>query len=234
MESAEKDVNVSQFYLGIIYYKGIYIDRDKHKSLKYFINASNLKLTFAKNNYAIMIKNGDGIEKNIYYSIQILKEAINDKDEVSRFNLAHIYFFNDDLYNLNLTIQLLVSPSLISIDIGFKLLCLAIIRKCTVNHLIIDINNIHNIIIEYNSNCEISIIYRIMYEIIMKKLSNLIEYQLLYEQIENDELMYINHNGEFTTRAEIESNYLKRKNASINNSKNNITMDFYDGFGELK
>ena len=203
--------------------------RDMEIAIKYYRKASSFKDPYAKNNLGIIYKNGDGGKQNIGYSIIYLNEAIElNNNEVSRFNLAHIYFYGKGVeQDLNKTIQLLTSPPIKTFSSGLKLLCLAIIPKCT----IVTIENIKKVINDCNPNCDISISYEVFREINNRELTDYYNYQIVYEIIEKEELVFTTVDGTFTTRASIEKKYQEQKNKTVGAYKmNNINNQFYEGF----
>ncbi|KAK8890635.1 hypothetical protein M9Y10_035416 [Tritrichomonas musculus] len=122
----------AQFYLGSIFYEGLYVDFDIEKAIHHFKEASCFNNQYAKNNLAIIYKKGQGLKNtNIFQAKEYLKEAISQKnDPVAMFNLAHIYFFEkEENYNLNESIELLIKSSTQKIIYSIELLCLETIKK---------------------------------------------------------------------------------------------------------
>ncbi|KAK8890607.1 hypothetical protein M9Y10_035387 [Tritrichomonas musculus] len=108
--------------------------RDINKAIHYYKEASSFNNQYAKNNLGIIFKKGykDEVAKNLGLSIEYFKEAIRQKnDEVSMYNLAHLYFYEDPIKDsIDKSIELLIR----SLENGFhsskKLLCLVLIKKC--------------------------------------------------------------------------------------------------------
>ena len=227
--AANKDHRNSQFYIATIYYICEDYMRDMEIAIKYYRKASSFKDPYAKNNLGIIYKNGDGGKQNIGYSIIYLNEAIElNNNEVSRFNLAHIYFYGKGVeQDLNKTIQLLTSPPIQTFSSGLKLLCLAIIPKCT----IVTKENIKKVINDCNPNCDISISNEVFREINNRELTDYYNYQIVYEIIEKEELVFTTVDDTFTTRASIEKKYQEQKNKTVGAyNMNNINNQFYEGF----
>ncbi|KAK8871370.1 hypothetical protein M9Y10_007093 [Tritrichomonas musculus] len=115
----------------------MYVKRDIDKAIHYYKEASSFNNQYAKNNLGILFKNGykDEVVKKVGLSIEYFKEAIRQKDdEVSMYNLAHLYFYEDPIKDsIDKSIELLIH----SIEKGFQqskeLLCLALLKKHNFN-----------------------------------------------------------------------------------------------------
>lgn len=113
---------------------------------------------------------------------------------------------------------------MISIDTGFDLLCLAIIQKCQ----LLTVECISNEISKYNSSNNDIISSYIYNEIISRKINNLYKYQQIYESIINNDLMFLDHYGNFSTRTSLKKIEIRKKtNLS---KKKNIDNYFWEGF----
>ncbi|KAK8881199.1 hypothetical protein M9Y10_003931 [Tritrichomonas musculus] len=123
----------ANFCVGYFYHRGFYMKRDVNKAIHYYKEASSFNNPYAKNNLGILFKNGykDEIAVNLGLSIEYFKEAIRqENDEVSMYNLAHLYFYEDPIKDsIDKSIELLIN----SIKSGFQqseeLLCIALIKK---------------------------------------------------------------------------------------------------------
>lgn len=107
--------------------------RDIKKAIHYYKEASTFNNQYAKNNLGILYKNGykDIVEKSLGLSIVYFEEAIPQKDdEVSMYNLAHLYFYEDsNKDSIDKSIELLIHSN----EKGFlqskELLCLTLLKK---------------------------------------------------------------------------------------------------------
>ena len=94
----------AQFHLGVMYSRGEYVKKDLNKAIHYYKEASSFNDAKAKNNLAMIYRHGIGVEKNIWYSIELLKEAIKIEklDILAIYNLFHIFIYEnlkDDYFN---------------------------------------------------------------------------------------------------------------------------------------
>ncbi|KAK8842949.1 hypothetical protein M9Y10_025815 [Tritrichomonas musculus] len=135
--SAMNRYKPANFLVGYFYHRGMYVKRDIDKAIHYYKEASSFNNQYAKNNLGILFKNGykDEVVKKVGLSIEYFKEAIRQKDdEVSMYNLAHLYFYEDPIKDsIDKSIELLIH----SIEKGFQqskeLLCLALLKKHNFN-----------------------------------------------------------------------------------------------------
>lgn len=223
--AAENSSQIARFYLGIIYYKGTDVKQDMSLAIRFFKDAGNLNDSYAKINLGIIYKNGEGIKPNIVQSIEYFDEAIRfDKNEAARYNLAHIYFYSTEK-QINKTIKLLIKPKLISIDYGFQLLCLVLIKECKP----FSIENIQEVLLKIYKKCDKSIASKVYNEVISSELYYEDRYEELFEQIEQNELIYLDH-MEFVLTKDLNKN--KDKKDDTNEFAMNIDIDFYEGFGD--
>ena len=123
---------VAHFYVGYFYHKGDYIKKDIRKAIRYYKEGSSFNDQYAKNNLAIIYKNGykDEIQANIENAIVYLKEAIRQKNDIlSMYNLANIYLYDKDHEkNIDEAIELLFNSS-DQFYHSYILLCLALVKK---------------------------------------------------------------------------------------------------------
>ena len=121
------------FVIGSIYHEGIFIKRDINKSIYYYKNAASLNNQYAKNNLGIIYRHGSGdvFHRNAANSIEFFKEAIHQKkDEVSMYNLAHIYLYEEfGKERIDNSIELLIESSNLGFQPSKYLLCIALIKK---------------------------------------------------------------------------------------------------------
>lgn len=113
--SAEQNNLDSLFNMGTFYYFGKHIKRDIEKSLSLFKKLSNLNDPRAKNFLAIIYKNGEGVQKNIFMTIEFLNEGISHQTDVlSHYNLARIFYFGID------SVDIKVDKSIELLEEAFK------------------------------------------------------------------------------------------------------------------
>ncbi|KAK8892245.1 hypothetical protein M9Y10_029468 [Tritrichomonas musculus] len=131
--SAKNGYIESYFYLGCFYFQNNYIPRDIEISISYYREASSFNDRFAKNNFAIIMKNGyNDRNPNLGYAVILLKEAIKLGDVVAMFNLANIYWQNEKSKK---AIKLLIKSSLK--DFKFSLIFLSILLVKRIDNLTI-------------------------------------------------------------------------------------------------
>ena len=119
------------FIVGNIYLKGQYVPRDVDKAIHYYKESSCFNNQYAKNNLGMIYKNGFGKPKSVANSIVYFQEAIQQKnDPVAMYNLAHAYFYNEDLnIDFQTIINLLVNSYYNNFIISMFLLLLVLIKK---------------------------------------------------------------------------------------------------------
>ena len=212
----------AQYFLGYIYYEGKYNDQNIEKSIHYYKQSSSLNNHFAKNNLAIMYKNGFGIQKNILYAEELLKEAIRlDTSEILIYNLAHLYLFetenNDD--NSSKCIDLILDKFTQTSKLCLDILCLCLVKKhktitldIIADELMIH-KNINNTQAEYIFNA-----------IKQKNLLNSKCYDSVYNYIHCIDFMY-----DFNSK--VIRSFHNNQNINNNETLNDISIDFYEGLG---
>lgn len=132
---------MANFILGFLYHERKYVKRDMKLAIQNYKESSSFNNEFSKNNLGIIYKHGnenEGIPKNIGLSIEYFKDAIRKKDDmVSKYNLAHLYFY-EGLINENIdkVIELLQESFMQGFDPSLILLCMAFIKKYGYNVIV--------------------------------------------------------------------------------------------------
>ena len=175
------------------------------------------------------MKNGEGTRKDINRAIELLNEAINhDNNDVAKYNLVHIYFYDDNnTQDLDKMIDLLINTQIDVIDIYIIFLCLIIIKKIQP----FTYDNLKEKIIKLNHKIDKLIVSKICDKIISNDLNNHMQYQYWYNFFRKVDLMYLQHEGKV-----ISCNLLQQKSShvkDINDKKEIINHHFYEGFGIL-
>ena len=73
LESSALNLYKANFYIGCIYFKRIYVNKDIEKAIKYYKEGSSFNDNYCKNNFGIIYKN---CKKN-NGTIEYFKEAIS-------------------------------------------------------------------------------------------------------------------------------------------------------------
>ena len=227
--SAKQNNHDAQFCLGTLYTIGEYVPRDIEKAIYYYKEASSFNNNYAKNNLAIIYKNGIGIDKNIWYSIELLKESIHQKnDEVSMYNLSHIYIYEETgENNFDEAIKLLIKSSK-KFDQSIYLLSILLIKK----YKKVTFEQIETEIKKFESNNEseiIAIVYNVYNFIVETNMEQPDNFRYIYQLYKNIDFMYsVLYLPEETVD-------LMNKKTEINeeelDTRCNINNDFYEGFG---
>ncbi|KAK8867142.1 hypothetical protein M9Y10_010116 [Tritrichomonas musculus] len=212
------------FVLGYLYHEGKYINCDIAKSIHYYKEASSFNNNYAKNNLGVIYRHGtDEIPKNIGLAIQYFEESIFQKNDIiSMYNLAHLYLY-EDLTNqdyIEKSIKLLINPSLI-ISLSVKgLLSIALVKKYGSNpdefKKQFDKRN------DINNDLKKALFHIINKEKLFQK-SNFEQFYLAFSK---NDLIY---NCFLETC--IFHKFKESQRKSEMNVKNNITAEFYEGFG---
>ena len=222
-----KNSHIESYYtLGFIYSEDDSLNIEK--SISYYKESSSFNNEFAKNNLSLIYKNGYEVKKDVNYSIELLKEAINKKQNVvAMFNLASIYTFNENQENFDESIDLLIKSFLFGFKPSKELLCLVLIKKyksCIC---------LENIEFEIQKH----------YENDYKLLSNDIFMMIIEKGLKDDETFMIKYN--FWSKIEYEfdiNNYYyestkfqrkRKKKVKPKSSIININKFFYEGFGSI-
>lgn len=201
-----------------------------NKSIHYYKHASSLNHPKAKNNLAMIYLKEIGIEKNELknkqYAIELLKEAIKLNDPISMYNLAHIYFNdqNKNDENIEIIIDLLIKSSRY-FDNSIELLAIIIInfsKNITFEMIKNKIKTNKNI----NYDQQIKLAKNIYKFIVSHELNDPIKYQNLYNKTKNLDYIYNYDYQIITTNSLIEGNKI-----DIPEICKNIDENFYEGFG---
>ena len=214
----------AHFHVGFLYHEGKYEKQDINEAIHFYKEGSSFNSQYSKNNLGIIYKNGFGeeIAPNLGLAIAYFEEAIKQKeDEVSMFNLASIYIYEDIIQKIDTAIDLLINSSILGFKFSNDLLCIAVIKKVGFN--ISDIRN------ELNNHKNIT-------EFLKEKTIIKIQNEMLYLE------MYFNEKYNFYRDIDylydfslfyIKSNKIKTQNA--NNLRHPISIspissEFYKGF----
>lgn len=219
--SAKNELHFAHFYLGVIYSNNKYGKKNIELAIKHYKNASSYNNSNAKNNLAII-----EINDTIFYSEELLTEAIKFKNQIAMFNLANIYIHKKITQNeksLN-PIELLVNSSK-KLPLSKYLLCIVFMEKYKVlsNDIKVKIKEEIELIDKNNSGLADEICEMIIY----KEMENNQNLKELYLFFENYYLFYYN-SFEFTS---FDIFMKESKESPIKNSLiKDITSEFYDGF----
>ena len=147
MQSSNKNYRDANFSLGFLYHQGKYLKRDIDQCLHLYKEASSFNNNYAKNNLGILHKNGfeNQIKKNWANAEVYFKEAIKQKnDEVTKYNLSHIYIYEDVKDKFNESIQYLSESTEQGFEYSKSLLLIILFKKYG--------NDISNIMKELSKN----------------------------------------------------------------------------------
>ena len=221
----------AHFMIGYFYHEGKSIGRDIQKTIYHYKEASSFNIFHAKNNLGIIYKNG--IENDIR-KIEYFNESIKRfNDYLSMFNLAHIYIYEfNSNEKIDEAITLLIKSSFQYFINAIDLLLIAIVKKFGY-----DLNEIKKnifLIFEKIKICEkIKIPENIkiqLYEIISFHLTFIVtpkKFQKYYEDNRDIDFLY-DYKGQTLISKRL---FQAKENQQTNNKANNVTKDFYDGFG---
>ena len=224
IELASKNrLKYAHFCAGYFYHKGDYITRDIRKAIHYYNEGSSFNDQYAKNNLAIIYKNGygDEIRARTANAIVYLEEAIRQKNDIlSMYNLANIYIYDESYENkIDKAIELLFK-SFDQFPHSCILLCLALIKKFGFQR-----EEIEKHVRELNSKkskADLSSIFRFL-----DLFQSTDDFTYYYEYYRDKYYLY-NHLRKFVSLSE----FLKQKRINMNH-KNvpDINSVFYEGFG---
>lgn len=218
--AAKQNQPSAKYFLGCIYHQGSYIDTNIELAIKYFKDASNLNHPYAKNNLGVIYKTGYGVKRDLWRSNEYFKEAIRyDNDNIAKFNLAHTYFYEEEYFNIERAIELLI---FICNDnqFAFRLLCLATIKKynnLNQSEIIKDFKNLD----EKKGELLAKNIITTIIKFNLKKQSN---YEELYFYIKKINLIY--------NKLKVEIQTISKKYPIIDKRKP-INSYFYEGLGDV-
>ena len=93
---AEKGVKEGQFYVGLCYDRGYYVESNLLNAIKYYTASANQGHASAYNNLALIYENGgDGVKADINKAIYFYKKSIALNNSTAMTNLALIYYRGD-------------------------------------------------------------------------------------------------------------------------------------------
>ncbi|KAK8872041.1 hypothetical protein M9Y10_007799 [Tritrichomonas musculus] len=217
------DIPVAHFVAGYFYHKGDYIKKDIRKAIHYYKEGSSFNDQYAKNNLAIIYKNGygDEIQANTANAIVYLEEAIRQKNDIlSMHNLANIYIYDESYENkIDEAIELLFN-SFDQFRHSCILLCLALIKKYD-----FQTKEIEKHVRKLNSKkpkAALSSLFSALHLLQSKD-----DFTNYYESYRDKYFLY-NHLWKFVSFSEFQ----KQKRINMNH-KNipDINSAFYEGFG---
>ena len=92
MQSANQNYVLAQFNLGLIYYKGEYVERDINKAIHYLSLAANQNDVCAQFNLGLIYHKGDYVNRNINKAIHYYSLAANQNHIGAQLHLGSIYY----------------------------------------------------------------------------------------------------------------------------------------------
>ncbi|KAK8840100.1 hypothetical protein M9Y10_031037 [Tritrichomonas musculus] len=205
------------FIVGNIYLKGKYLNRDVDKAIHYYKESSCFNNQYAKNNLGMIYKKGFGKPKSDANSIVYFQEAIQQKnDPVAMYNLAHVYFYNEDLnIDYQTIIDLLVNSYYYNFAYAILLLQLVLLKKnkyVTPQIIEDEINKVRNDM-----------------KYLIKQLSNHIptfnKYPIQYNIIKDMDFFYDDYLQPVTLQVFLYKKKMKKRKIK------KINKYFYEGFG---
>lgn len=225
IQAAENRNYNAIYVVAVLYHEGIYIKKDISKSIHFYKEASSLNNQYAKNNLAIIYKNGieNKIKPNIELAIEYLKEAIKQKkDEIAMYNLANIYFFNNSIEkSMNLLIDLFKS----GITQSLQLFCLVIVKKIGFN---LSFQLFEQELLDLN--CFTSDQILSLFEIIKTlNLDDEIVFEGMYQYHQKFDYLYDEFKNAISTKELMKKKNEKKKSKHI--KAKYISLEFYEGFG---
>lgn len=128
--AANQNQKDAQYVLGCLYFEEAVGHYDIEKAIHFFKEVSHCN-NRASNNLGVVYKTGKGADKNLSKSIDYLEDAINQfNDKAAMFNLAHIYFFEDQgKQKLSKSLKLIIEAEKEEIPHAFEFLCLIVLKK---------------------------------------------------------------------------------------------------------
>ncbi|KAK8840052.1 hypothetical protein M9Y10_030985 [Tritrichomonas musculus] len=210
------------FSVGFLFHEGKYMKKNIQRSIHFYKEASSFNNQFAKNNLGIIYKNGfnDEIKQNLGLACAYFEEAIKQKnDKLSKYNLAHIYLYNEITdHSIDKSIDLLIQSSLEGFNQSLILLCISLIKKYGYNF---------DAFAKRLDNDSLSL--KIIRLIELKRLNNEKNYEQLFKQYRHVDFLY-NIIQEYVLSSKIsEDNPIE--NIQNNSKIIDISEMFYEGFG---
>jgi TPR repeat protein len=93
LESSGKDgVHSANYYLGMMYKKGIFVHKDNAKAFNHFVDGAAENNAMCLYNLAIMYLYGDGLDKNEYLHFKYLKRSAEEGFVSAQHMLGIAYF----------------------------------------------------------------------------------------------------------------------------------------------
>lgn len=224
--SAKQNNNRANFILGVIYQKGKHVQQDINRAIKYYKEASNANNFMAKNNLGCIYLDGIGVKKNISYAIEYFNENIHkDNDILSAYNLARIYYFgigcNKDVHKSIELLKRICNRMFFPAEFFLFL----IYKYDEYYSNTEEANNCIDLIAkEYNLN-----IFKLFDE--SKLISDLFVFQNTTFDYGISEKHLLNLAGKLFDFPLYMKNY--QEIVPVIDQRENITSDFYDGFGLL-
>ena len=226
-----KNRNIDAYHpLGFLYHEGKYISKNINLAISNYKEASSFNNRFSKNNLGVIYKRGDGVEKNISNAIIFFEEALRVKnDPISSYNLAHIYFYGEDV---NADFEKSMVLLLKSFDNYFFipniiLLSLIIVKKAN----LISLEQIRNEINHYNCNKAEELCLVVFRFIQIYRLEDSVYYDDLY-------FKYIDINFLYNIYLQPVISEKNKSNVftdvDFSNKIKTINENFYNGLGDLK
>lgn len=197
------------------------LKKDNEKAIHYYKLASSFDFQYAKHNLAIIYKNkfDDDDKKNIWFSIELFKEAIRQKNDIlSKYNLAKLYIFKRPIKDsFDEAIKLLLS-SCDDFKHSFELLAFALLLKydfdgCKIENEILNNPSYKN----YSDSILKTIKKNNLYDNLtfLKKYIFYSEIDIIYDYKLGLDLVAVNEKNENLFQIHLM----------------NITKEFYEGFG---
>ncbi|KAK8876675.1 positive regulation of sphingomyelin catabolic process [Tritrichomonas musculus] len=217
----ENDKNAN-FYLGSIYYEGLYVTSDIDKAIHCFKEASCFDHSSAKNNLGIIYKTGKGVSANPYNSVIYFEEAIRQKgDAVAMFNLAHLHLYKE-IHNSDLSkaIELLVKSAINEIEFSLDLLCLAVIEK----YEALNISEIEKDFEKIDKERGSKLAKRVYVKIKFQFTHDPAYYEKTYNKLKGINLVYYGEKIEYQT---------EKKKIEYIDKRPKINKLFYEGLGDI-
>ena len=166
---------------------------------------------------AIIYKNGN-INNNIQYSIILFNEAIKKNDVVSTYNLAHLYFYGENVeVNIDKSEKLLIESA--NFLHSQNLLSLLFVKKFGFIHTVKIIEE--ELKLQKIESKELA--NEIYNHIMTKQLNDPLKYSEFYEYYRQIDCLY-----HYNTI--ISSKIFMNSTKKASSKRRNLTQDFYEGF----
>ncbi|KAK8880742.1 hypothetical protein M9Y10_003429 [Tritrichomonas musculus] len=178
--SAKNEGREASFVLGCIYNEGKIIKKDINQAVRFYKEASSFNNQYAKNNLGIIFRDNE-FKKDIGLAIEYFKEAIKQQDDVlAKFNLAHIYIYEEAVKkDFDEILELLISSN--EFYCSKILLCIFLVKQFG-----FDLSTIKDVVDKKSSKLSTDI-YQTIYKY---KLYNSLELNSLNHKFENLRIVY--------------------------------------------